>query len=618
MPFPSDFHVSDDPSAATGVRVAFGPTTLPANRDNVQTRPDAWNRHDGFSINSALMTHLPGLSVQGMVTLEDIGASVAPGATSAIVDTTTGALHPHWAELDVSSPDPTPEEDERVLLLRPAQPYEWQRTYAVGLRGLVDAAGAPIQPSPAFAALRDGTPTQDPDIERQRAYYDEVVFPALEAAGFARAELVSAWGFTTMSRQSALGDMLHMREDALAWAESQGLAYELDVVEDRDCAAPGEHIARQIEGRITMPYYTTANTPSTYLLRGEDGLPEIAGTKSVPFTMRVPCSVAHGADGSGATARSAAILQYGHGLLGGWGEVNGGYLAEMADRYGWILYASGWTGFKAADSPGIALMLALDPSDFAFIPEGTHQGMVEFMLGMRAVTGPMASDPALTFDGQQVVDPERKFYYGNSQGGILGSAYLAWSPDISRGVLGVGGGPYSLLLTRSRDFEDFFRIFKEKYLDHRDISLFVNGLTQQLWDATEPGGWMWDMTRDTDAPKGVLMQVAINDNQVTTLGAHYQARAYGAKTLAPAVRPIWGVDEVQAPYSDGAVLVEWRYTDTPEEPVLGVPPDGPDTHECPRRERAAQDQMRTFLETGVVEQTCPEGGCVGLQAVTCP
>jgi pimeloyl-ACP methyl ester carboxylesterase len=138
--------------------------------------------------------------------------------------------------------------------------------------------------------------------------------------------------------------------------------------------------------------------------------------------------------------------------------------------------------------------------------------------------------------GQQVVDPERKFYYGHSQGGILGSAYLAWSPDIERGVLGVGGGPYSLLLTRSRDFEDFFRIFKEKYLDHRDISLFVNGLTQQLWDATEPGGWMWDMTRDTDAPKGVLMQVAINDNQVTTLGAHYQARAYGAKSLAPAVR----------------------------------------------------------------------------------
>jgi hypothetical protein len=263
-------------------------------------------------------------------------------------------------------------------------------------------------------------------------------------------------------------------------------------------------------------------------------------------------------------------------------------------------------------------MLALDPSDFAFIPEGTHQGMVEFMLGMRAVTGPMASDPALTFDGQQVVDPERKFYYGNSQGGILGSAYLAWSPDISRGVLGVGGGPYSLLLTRSRDFEDFFRIFKEKYLDHRDISLFVNGLTQQLWDATEPGGWMWDMTRDTDAPKGVLMQVAINDNQVTTLGAHYQARAYGAKTLAPAVRPIWGIDEVQAPYSDGAVLVEWLYTDTPSEPVLGVPPDGPDTHECPRRERAAQDQMRTFLETGVVEQTCPDGGCVGLRAETCP
>lgn len=616
LPFPSTFHTEADPSAATGLRVAFGPTTLPENRDHVPLRPDSWNRRDGFSINSVAMAHLPGLSVDGMISHTALDAFLAADARSVIVDTTTGDRHPHWAELDVTSPEPTPEEDERLLLLRPAMPYEWDRTYVVGLRDLVDASGAPIAPSPAFLALRDGTPSDDPDVERQRGRYDEVVFPALEAAGFARSELVLAWDFHTASRANTLGTIEHMRDDALAWGEREGLAYAFDVVEDRDCSVPGEHIARHIEGHFTAPYYTTADKAGTMLARGEDGMPTVQGTTDVRFILRVPCSVAYGADRSGPVARSAGILQYGHGLLGDAGEVNGGYLADMADRYGWVLYASDWTGFADEDAGGIALMIAIDPSDFGFIPDRSHQGMIEFALGIRLVSGPLAADPNLTFGGQQVIDPERRFYYGNSQGAILGSAYLGLSTDIPRGVLGVGGGPYSLLLTRSKDFDTFFRVFKEKYLDHREISLFVNGLTQQIWDPVEPGGWMWDMTRDAAEPKQVLMQVGIGDNQVTTLAAQLQARAFGAKLIAPTVRDVWGLETVEAPYA-GTALVEWEYADGAPEPVVGLPPEGRDTHECPRRERAAQDQLRDFLETGVVQQYC-DGPCRGTVAVTCP
>lgn len=616
LPFPSSFHTVADAGTATGLRVDFGPTTLPENRDRVELRPDAWNERDGFSINSVAMVHLPGLSVEGMVSHVDIDAFLAPDARSVIVDTSDNHRHPHWAELDVTSPEPSAGVDQRLLLLRPAIPYEWDRSYVVGLRDLVDVDGAPVAPSPAFLALRDGTPSDDPDVERQRSHYEEVVFPALEAAGYPRGELISAWDFHTASRANTLGALEHMRDDALAWSEREGLAYTLDVVEDRDCSQPGEHIARHIEGQFTAPYYTTDDRPGTRLARDAAGLPQVQGTTSVRFILRVPCSVAHGRDGSGPVARSAGLLQYGHGLLGDPDEVNGGYLADLADRYGWVLYASQWTGFADQDAGGIALMIAIDPSDFAFIPDRSHQGMIEFALGMRLLSGPLVSDPNLTFEGQQVLDPNRKFYYGNSQGAILGSAYLAMSTDIPRGVLGVGGGPYSLLLARSRDFDTFFRLFKEKYLDHREITLFVNGLTQQLWDPVEPGGWMWDMTRDAAVPKQVLMQVAIGDNQVTTLGAQLQARAFGAKLIAPTVRDVWGVETTEAPWS-GSALVEWEYTDGPVEPVVGLPPDAPDTHECPRRERAAQDQMRDFLETGVVQQYC-DGPCRGTVAATCP
>jgi hypothetical protein len=165
------------------------------------------------------------------------------------------------------------------------------------------------------------------------------------------------------------------------------------------------------------------------------------------------------------------------------------------------------------------------------------------------------------------------------------------------------------------DFNPFFLTFKEKYLDHREISLFVVGLMQQLWDPVEPGGWMWDMVRDADEPKQVLMQVAINDNQVTTLGAHYQARAYGAKTIAPATRSIWGIEEAEGPW-DGSALVEFRYEDLPDEPAAAVPPFGPDPHECPRRELAGQLQLGEFLATGLVRNYC-DGTCTSISTDVC-
>ena len=77
---------------------------------------------------------------------------------------------------------------------------------------------------------------------------------------------------------------------------------------------------------------------------------------------------------------------------------------------------------------------------------------------MRLATGPLTSEPMLqvvdekTGQSHSMIDTERRYYYGNSQGAILGGGYLGLSPDIERAVLGVGGTPYHLLLTRSFDF----------------------------------------------------------------------------------------------------------------------------------------------------------------------
>jgi hypothetical protein len=113
--------------------------------------------------------------------------------------------------------------------------------------------------------------------------------------------------------------------------------------------------------------------------------------------------------------------------------------------------------------------------------------------------------------------------------------------------------------------------------------------------------------------KKVLIQVGIGDAQVTTLGAHISARAFGASTVAPETRPIWGVDEAQ-PGFEGSAIVEWLYDDVPDEPVEAVPPGAEtDPHECPRRSPAGQLQIVDFIETGVVNQYC-EGICTDVQS----
>ena len=47
------------------------------------------------------------------------------------------------------------------------------------------------------------------------------------------------------------------------------------------------------------------------------------------------------------------------------------------------------------------------------------------------------------------VDPSQLYYYGNSQGGIMGGVLAGVATDIDRFALGVGGMSYPLLIKRS-------------------------------------------------------------------------------------------------------------------------------------------------------------------------
>ena len=602
FPFPSTFHMRPDAGTPTGWRIALGPTTLPINANDYQPVPDHWNERDGWSINTPAIVHLPDASADNMPGLDGLAASLDPAANSILVDADTGERVPHFVERDVSIVDSA----ESPLLLHPVQPLQHGHRYVVGFRNVLDRSGSPIPSSEAYAALRDGTPTRTWDVEGRRDLYDDLIFPALEAAGWSRDETTIAWDFVTQSQEGTTGRAAFMRDDTLANLPEGGPAYTIDEIQE----APNEHTAFRIKGHLTAPLYMTEDKAGSFLTRGDDGMPFVNGETQVPFTVVVPNSLVD-------EARPGAVVQYGHGLLGDQGEVHGGYLAEMADRYGWVLVAVDWTGMKDGDVSAITLMLVNNLDQFAMIPERSHQGFVEFLCAMELVTGALAQDPAMLVedpDGEgmiSLVDPARRHYYGNSQGAIMGGAYAAIAPYFDTAVLGVGGGPYHLLLTRSRDFDPFFMVFKTMYPDPKHISLWL-GLIQTLWDSAEGSGYV-NVIRDGgmpgSTPTRVLQQVGIGDAQVTTYGAHILARGQGASLIGTPVRDVYGLETVAGPHA-GPALVEWGYG--LEVPETNTPPQGEDPHEAPRRERAGQDQIDHFFRTGEVVDFCG-GPCEDLE-----
>lgn len=597
LPFPSSFYLREDESAPTGVRVHLGPTTLPPTAQGLQPQPTLWNERDGFSPLAQLLAYFPDMTLDGVPGHDDIGASIADGAPIVILDVETGERHPYFAELDVSG---MVVPGRNFLLIRPVTPFQYGHRYVVGIRDIRDASGATIAASEGFAALRDGTPTDNWDIEGRRDLYDEV-FGVLEQDGWSRSELQLAWDFTVASKEGITGKATFIRDDGLARIPD-GPVYTIDsVVDDYS-----EHIFRRIDGQMTVPRYTEADEPGTLLTRDEANMPYYAGETTVPFLVLIPRTAA-------TNPRPLPVLQYGHGLLGHHDEADAGYLAEMADRYGFIIVAVSWTGMKEEDADAITLMIVESIDRFGMIPERSQQGFFEFAAALKMVRSNLADDAVMmlpdpkTGEPVSVVDRETAYYYGNSQGGILGGAYLALQPEIERGVLGVPGMPYSLLLSRSYDFEPFFILFQAVYPDQRDISLWMV-LMQMLWDSGEPSGYARVMNQEPldGVAHQVLIQDAIGDAQVTTLGAHVMARAYGAGNIAP-LEDRWGIPEIPSG-TVGSALAEYEWG-APPVPYENVPPDAEyDTHEETRRSFEAQEQLWTFLTTGEVVSYC-DGAC---------
>ncbi|MEC7988298.1 MAG: hypothetical protein VX278_24235 [Myxococcota bacterium] len=584
LPFPSDFYLEKDESTPTGNRLTLSSGSLPVNVDNISIDPKYINENDGFSIGSYLTLGLLNASLEGTIAWTNPERYADSDARTVIIEQESGLRVPHFVEREYFAL----ESERSLLLLRPLEPLQYNKRYVVGIRNLVDVQGDAVSAPSGFASLRDQTAT-DPDLLRQQSLYEEVIFPTLEKEGFTRTQLQLAWSFSTASEEHKLHRIRHILNDAQETSPRNEIEYTVTEVEMEDCPGRG----RTIHGTFRAPLYLESWASGSFLTRDDDQLPYQNGWVDVPFLSVVGCKILE-------DPSPGALLQYGHGVFGNRDEANSDYIHELVNEQGWVVFATEWTGMKRTDSAQIALDLITQPTHFASLTERLHQAWVEFLILsdlMRSEA--IQNEPLFQVDGVSLIDPHTLYYYGNSQGAILGGGYVAMHPDIQRAVLGVGGMPWTLILNRSMAMDPFLRAMKTMYEDWADITV-MEILFQQLWDATESVGWTYRQN------KPILIQAAIGDRSVPPLAAHFMARGYRAKLVEPYHRPIMGLETQPSPF-EGSALIEWDYGIS--DPILSHPgpvSTDPEPHEDLRREPEIQQQIGTFLGSGTVVNYCEE------------
>jgi hypothetical protein len=195
--------------------------------------PAPYRALDGFSPAVQVLMHFPGnvdpeQSKASRLVPETRSydlTSLRPDSPTLLIEADTGEQVLHFIEVDARDVDPSSgaPNPSQLVFLRPAEHLKHGKRYIVAVRHLVHPDGTPVVAEPAFAALRDGTPTTIPAIEARRAQFAKI-FADLRRAGLRRqdlSQLALAFDFTVASQQNTTGEMLSMRDQSFAWLASQ-------------------------------------------------------------------------------------------------------------------------------------------------------------------------------------------------------------------------------------------------------------------------------------------------------------------------------------------------------------------------------------------------------------
>ncbi len=609
FPFPSMAHLVEDSETATGWRAAITEVVLPERASAPDVFVTRYNEADGFSIATPFIALFPEtlLDRESLPHVTDLAPSVESTSAVQVFNRETGERIPVWAELDPHTDDPA----EQSLIIRPMTGLPFGRRVAIVVTDALQTldGGTPAAPA-AFAALRDGLPTDSDTIESWREDYDSL-FEFLESHDVPRDRVLLAWEAVTFSREFATNPMREMVEGAVALIEevtpptyrvTRCVSHDAEDhatfgCDESDEANPLSDLTwRRLYGTVDLPNYLG---DEGYIRIGDEGRPEPLGTLEAEFVVNVPASLRL------APAGTAPIVVFGHGLL-----VNPQtYLADdldrngqmaLADRLGAVFIGTRWTGLSDTELLDATNVIFDFGNSFTFSAT-LAQGILNQLLMPPFAANVLIDEPLLQSpDGAgSVMDVSHIYYTGISQGGIFGTTFMALSPHVRTGALHVPGAGYVHMVSHSVDFVLFQSFLDGAFSDPREQQVFF-ALAQRLFDVGDPINYIDFIVDEPVTPlghKNCLWQCVVGDSQAMWYGCDMLMRAGGFPIAGPPTAPIFGLDVIETPTAANTSAMQQF------DPGFGLPaldvdmPEETGAHTAVRRNDEVHLQVIDFFDS---------------------
>jgi pimeloyl-ACP methyl ester carboxylesterase len=570
---------------ATGFRLDLPAAGMPENLDGVRIDPGFFNRWDGFSAIGPMLAMFPeGVSAEGLPPHSNPAASLAPESPIVLIDLDTGERAPFFAEVDRNVKPPA----LGALIIRPLMRLKTGAHYAVAIRNTVlSEYGTPIEPSPGFVAMRDGTGFNHPRFKAVSRNAKQM-FEALEAAGVAKGELVLAWDFVTASDEFLRSDLETMRAAALPAIGPNGANVTFTATTQPNNTPTLTY--RRYTGTFKSPSFLLDGDADYSVMRRDDrGLPLLFETYDARFAAIVPACVQ-------SSVLPRPVIVFGHGLFGSAeGYLNDSFVLNLAQQQCFIVVAGDFLGLTERNI-GLAPNVVADFNKGPQIADKLEQSIIDFIALESAVRGPMAQSPEFKFNNQPVIDPSRVYYVGGSLGGIMGNTFMAYDPNITRGILAVPGGNWSMLLERSTAWQLLLGVHQGAYSDPEvqqlNLALAFGMGLEQVDPMTTAAHVLKDPLFGNPA-KSILMWYALGDSLVTNISTEMIAREMGIPLLGPTVKTPWGMTAVESQKPSGLVIYDEKKSPQPYE--TNQPREDNGTHSGVNKQPAPMRQVQMFL-----------------------
>ena len=595
-------YVKDDATSTTGNRLAIPIDAMPTNGDGITVDPAPLNRWDGFSPTAQLLVNFPGgVSGANLPPFTDPDQSLAADAPIVLVDIDTGERAPYFAEIDQNEPAA-----QADLIIRPLARLHSGGHYAVAIRNTVKAAdGSDLPISPGFAAMRDGTSFNHP-LFAAVSKNATAMFAALATAGVQKSELVLAWDYVTASDAFLQQDLTMMRDAAIPAMGTGGA--NLSFVATPQPAVSG--IYNSYLGTFKSPnFLTDEENDDSILIRDTNGLPSMNGLRDARFAALIPSCV------TTATLPRPTVI-FGHGLFGSAASyLSDSFVQSIAEQLCVIIIAGDFIGLTDRQL-ALAPLAVNDMNRANQIAEKLAQSLIDFIALETITRGPMTQAPEFMVNGQSVIDPAKTFYVGGSLGGIMGNVFMAYDPNITRGVLAVPGGVWSMLFERSNAWSLLQGAAQGSYTDPQlyQENIALLGMAMEPYDPITTAAHVIHDPLGNVPVKNILMWYSMGDCLVTNISTEMVARTMGMTLLGPAVKEVWGMTASPGPLANGINVFNDHPTPLP--PTTNVPPAVDNgTHSGINKKPAALREIEAFLlGNQQVQQECLDAGS---NAVAC-